>query len=195
ERIEFVTTMADGKVASYKKRMEEMEARRPKMVDKGVRALPRPEVCSTLTQTDEVEIAGTKERTWASIAAGSDSEGTPAPKDVDVEMVGATPQEGVPPRRLPGRARGLVVHGVSCTQGMAGLWQQARMMRGGGGNSVVCVRWLLGWGRRLHKRVSSVVVYFSRFVEVPSGGVFFGGRKRPVELYKFGHAPRPNNYW
>ncbi len=41
-----------------KKQMEEKEKRRPKMVDKGVRALPRPEVCSTLTQTDAAGFKG-----------------------------------------------------------------------------------------------------------------------------------------
>src|SRR6266576_2770176 len=160
-----------------KKEMEEERLkRRPKMVDKGVRALPRPEVCSTLTQTDAAGVKGTKGVTWAGVAAGTVSGGVSPPADGDVEMGGASPPPGgVAPGQSSGRARGLVVHGVSCTQGMAGLWQQARMMRVGGGNTVVGVRWLLGWGRRLHKRVSSIVVYFSRFVDVPSGGMYLRG--------------------
>src|SRR6266576_3037252 len=161
---------------------EERLKRRPKMVDKGVRALPRHEVCSTLTQTDAAGVKGSKGVTWAGVAAGSDSGGGPPPAGEDVEMGGASPPSGgVAPCQSSGRARGLVGHGVSCTQVMAGLWQQARMMRVGGSNTVVGVYWLLGWGRRLHKRVSSVVMYFSRFVDIPSGGMFFGGRRRPGE--------------
>ncbi len=180
-----------------KKEMEEERLkRRPKMVDKGVRALPRPEVCSTLTQTDAAGVKGTKGVTWAGVAAGSDSGGGPPPAGEDVEMGGASPPSGgVAPCQSSGRARGLVVHGVSCTQRMAGLWQQARLIRVGGSNTVIGVRWLLGWGRRLHKRVSSVVVYFSRFVNIPSSGLFFGGRRRPVERYEFGRAARETDSW
>src|SRR6266576_666487 len=53
--------------AKLKKELEEkvkQAHRRPRMVDKGVRALPCPEVCSTLTQTDVAEVKGIKRVTW-----------------------------------------------------------------------------------------------------------------------------------
>ena len=92
-------------------------------------------------------------------------------------------------------ARGLVIHGVSCNQGVAALWSQARRLRVGAGKTVVGVRWLLSWERRLHRTVSSVVVYFDRLVNVGPGGLVFGGRRRPVEKYEFGRAPRESVLW
>src|SRR6266576_2801229 len=68
--------------------------RRPTMVDKGVRALLRPEVCSTLAQTDVAGVEGIKRVTWASVAAGGDSGGGTPPADIDVEMGGASPPFG-----------------------------------------------------------------------------------------------------
>ena len=48
------------------------------------------------------------------------------------------------------------------------------------------VRWLLGVGRRWGKRLSSVVVYLDRAVEVRGHSVWFGGTLHPVERYVFG---------
>ena len=63
-------------------------------------------------------------------------------------------------------------------------------MRVGAGKSVVGVRWLLSWERRLQRTVSSVVVYFDQLVIVGSDGLVFRWRRRPVEKYEFGRAPR-----
>ena len=60
----------------------------------------------------------------------------------------------------------------------------------GAGKTVVGVRWLLSWERRLQRTVSSVVVYFDRLVNVGPGGLVFGGRRHPVEKYELGPAPR-----
>ena len=65
----------------------------------------------------------------------------------------------------------------------------------GAGKTVVGVRWLLSWERRLQRTVSSVVVYFDRLVNVGPGSLVFGGRRRPVEKYKFGRAPRESILW
>ena len=92
-------------------------------------------------------------------------------------------------------ARGLVIHGVSCNQGVAALWSQARRLRVGVGKTVVGVRWLLSWKRRLLRTMSSLVVYFDRLVNVGPGGLVFGGRRCPIEKYEFGHAPRESILW
>ena len=92
--------------------------------------------------------------------------------------VGGTSGGGVKGRKWGPKvsnACGLVIHGVSCNQGVAVPWSQARRLRVGVGNTVVGMRWLLSWERRLQRTVSSVVVYFDRLVNVGPGGLVFGG--------------------
>jgi len=196
ERVGHREELGKSKTEVQSLRRELLEAqgtRRAKMVDKGVRALPRPEVSSTLVQTD----GGSGGLSWAGIAAkGSERGGSrpsSAPKNVGSEEL--APKSGTVGKKSAVTARGLVVHGVSCRQGMAGLWHQARRMRMGAGNTVVGVRWLLSWERRLQKTVSSIVVYFSRYCNVDPGGVWFGGRRRPVEEYEFGRVPVESEGW
>jgi len=55
--------------------------------------------------------------------------------------------------------------------------------------TVVGVQWLRSCERRLHKTVSSMLVYFLKIVNADPTGVWFGGRKRPVASYEFGRVP------
>ena len=90
-----------------------------------------------------------------------------------------------PPEVVGGRAQALVVHGVSCGAGLRAVERCARRLNLGS-FSVRGVRWLVGWQRRLGKRMSSVVVYLDRPVVVPERCVWFGGSLCPVEKYVFG---------
>ena len=120
--------------------------RRTRMVDKGVGALPRPQVCFVPVQTDAATIGvglavancvfGVK--TWVERAAmgvpGGGSGVVPPPPTSgapEVEMVdmGGTTGSGVKGRKRGPEvtnACGLVIHGVSCNQGVTMLWSQAR---------------------------------------------------------------------
>ena len=62
--------------------------------------------------------------------------------------------------------RTVVVHGVSCRQGMGNIIAAARSMKFGGSRRLLGARWLVSWERRLRKKVSSVVLFFN-------GDVFF----------------------
>ena len=93
--------------------------------------------------------------------------------------MGSRPAEGVV------RAQALLVHGVYCRRGVGSLLLVARRLRVGK-CAVRGVRWLLGVGRRWGKRLSSVVVYLDRPVEIRGHSVWFGGALHPVERYVFG---------
>ena len=82
------------------------------------------------------------------------------------------------------RAQALLIHRVDCRRGVGTLLAMARRLRVGE-CGVRGVRWLLGVGRRWGKRLSSVVVYLDRPVEVRGHSVWFGGTLHPVERYVF----------
>ena len=129
------------------------------MVDKGVRALPRPQVGFVPVQTDAATVRvglavpncvfGVK--TWAERAAmrAADGQSSVVPPlltvgvpEVEMRDMGGTTSGGVKGRKWgPSitNAHGLVIHGVSCNQGVAALWSQARQLRVGVGKSVVGV--------------------------------------------------------
>ena len=83
------------------------------------------------------------------------------------------------------RAQALLIHGVDCRRGVGTLLGMARRLRVGE-CSVRGVRLLLGVGRHWGKRLSSVVVYLDRPVEVRGHSVSFGGALHPVLSYVFG---------
>ena len=86
--------------------------------------------------------------------------------------------------------RAVVVHGVSCRQGMGDIIAAARSMRFGGSRRLLGARWLVGWERRLRKKVSSVVLFFDGMVPLRRPGVWFSGRLCPVETYEFDRGRR-----
>ena len=86
--------------------------------------------------------------------------------------------------------RAVVVHGVSCRQGMRDIIATARSMRFGGSRRLLGARWLVGWERRLRKKVSSVVLFFDGMVPLRRPGVWFSGRLCPVETYEFDRGRR-----
>ena len=63
------------------------------------------------------------------------------------------------------RAQALLIHGVDCRRGVGALLAMVRRLRVGV-RGVRGVRWLLGVGRQWSKRLSSMVVYLDRAVEV-----------------------------
>ena len=69
-------------------------------------------------------------------------------------------------------------------RGVGSLLTVARRLRVGE-CTVRGVRWLLGVGRHWGKRLSSVVVYLDRPVEIRGHSVWFGGALHPVERYIF----------
>jgi len=114
ERVGYRKELKESKkeVQSLREKVLEVQgARRAKMVDKGVRALPYPEVSSTLTQTD----GSSGGLSWAGIAAkGSERGGSrppSAPRNVGSEEL--APKSGTVRKKSGMRARGLVVYGVS----------------------------------------------------------------------------------
>ena len=185
------------------------------MVDKGVGALPRPLVYSVPVQTPAATIRvglavpncvfGVT--TWAERVAMRAADGgsgvvppllTVGVPEVEMRDVGSTTSGGVKGRKWgPSitNAYGLVIHGVSCNQGVAALWSQARQLRVGVGKSVVGMRWLISWERRLQRTMSTIVVYFDQLVNIGSGGLVFGGRHHPVEKCEFGQAQREFMLW
>src|SRR4029077_7604727 len=86
----------------------------------------------------------------------------------------------------------VVVHGVSCLQELGSMMVAAGRLRLGGNRRVMGVRWLLGWHRRLYKRVSSVVLFFDGELPLEKAGVWFGGRLFPVEAYDFDRGRFPS---
>ena len=82
------------------------------------------------------------------------------------------------------RAQALLIHGVDCRRAVGTLLAMARRLRVRD-CAVRCVRWLLGVGRQWGKRLSSVVVYLDRVVEVRGCSVSFGGALHLVEHYIF----------
>ena len=69
--------------------------------------------------------------------------------------------------------RAVVVHGVSCKQGMGDIIAAARSMKLGGSHRLLGARWLVSWEKRLRKKVSSVVLFFSGDVPLRNPGVWF----------------------
>ena len=144
--------------------------------------------------TDVTNVQVMRQTMYASVAAQTSPEGVAGPVGVDVEMrgMGSSPV-WPPPARVGGivpvsgvvRAQALLIHGVDCRRGVGALLAAARRLRVGA-CSVRGVRWLLGAGRRWGKRLSSVVVYLDRPVEVRGHSVWFGGALHPVERYVFG---------
>ena len=162
-------------------------------------------------QTDISRVQVVRETTYASVATQAGSGvmpggedgvvggmGAPGPVPAGVGVQGGIPGwgsgggigdggPGVGSRPTGGvvRAQALLIHGVDCRRGVGSLLAAARRLRVG-----VCtvrgVRWLLGVGRRWGKRLSSVVVYLDRAVEVRGHSVWFGGALHPVERYVFG---------
>ena len=161
-------------------------------------------------QTDISRVQVVRETTYASMAtqagagvvpADGDTVmggvGAPAPVPADVGVQGGVPGwgsgggvgaggPGVGSRPVGGivRAQALLIHGVDCRRGVGSLLAAARRLQVGA-CTVRGVRWLLGVGRRWGKRLSSVVVYLDRAVEVQGHSVWFGGALHPVERYVF----------
>ena len=81
--------------------------------------------------------------------------------------------------------RAVVVHGVSCRQGMGDIIAAARSMKLGGSRRLLGARWLVSWERRLRKKVSSVVLFFNGDVPLRRPDIWFSGRLCPVERYEF----------
>ena len=91
--------------------------------------------------------------------------------------------------RVVGRA--VVIHGIGCEQGMQDILTEARGMRFRYGQRAVGARWLVNAHRRLGKRRSSVVVFFSTDVVLEKAEWWFGGRMCPVDVYEFDRGCRP----
>ena len=81
--------------------------------------------------------------------------------------------------------RAVVIHGVLCEQGIQDILAEARGLRFRYGQRVVGARWLVNEHRRLGKRRSSVVVFFSADVVLEKADWWFGGRMCPVDVYEF----------
>ena len=155
------------------------------------------EVSTVGVQTDVSRVQVVRETTYASVASQACPEVAPSGVGVDVGMGGMGGGPSGPPLvplvpggaavPVPGvvRAQALLIHGVDCRRSMGTLFAAARRLRVGE-CTVRGVRWLLGVGRRWGKRMSSVVVYLDRPVEVRGGSVWFGGSLHPVERYVFG---------
>ena len=84
----------------------------------------------------------------------------------------------------------MVIHGVSCEQGISDILAEARGFRFRGGRfrgrqHTNGARWLVGWHRRLGKFQSSVVVFFNTEVCLEKAEWFFWGRMCPVDVYEF----------
>ena len=167
----------EKKVESQEFRCENVELKRTwrtRMVDKGVGALPRLQVCSVPVQTDAdtigvgvtVPIFVFGAKTWVERAAiwvpGGGSGVVPPPLTIVVPEVEIMDVGGTTSREVKGRkwspnvinSRDLVIHEVSCNQGVAVLWSRARQLRDCAGTTVVGMRWLLTWQKRLQRTVS-----------------------------------------
>ena len=169
------------------------------------------EVSVVGVQTDISGVQVVRETTYASVATQASACVVPADGDTVMGGVGApgpppgsarvwdeggswgsaggggAGAPGMGPRPADGvvRAQALLIHGVDCRSGVGSLLAAARRLNVGN-CTVRGVRWLLGVDRRRGKRLSSVVVYLDRPVEVRDHSVWFGGALHPVERYVFG---------
>ena len=169
------------------------------------------EVSVVGVQTDISRVQVVRETTYASVATQAGACEVPTGGDTVMGGVGApdpppggarvwdegagwgsvggggSGAPGMDPRPADGvvSAQALLVHGVDCRRGIGSLLAAARKLRVGK-CTVRGVRWLLGVGRRWGKRLSSVVVYLDRPVDIRGHSVWFGGALHPVERYVFG---------
>ena len=190
------------------KEMEEEEKRRlqkrkEKSKDKGVQwqtsTVPvRGEVRECEMQTDVIpELVPLPRRTYADVATQAQEKvmGPEHPKEPGDMKEGGTPPTSHAGNKGCGAGggcmtRAVVVHGVSCGQGMGDIVATARSMRFGGSRRVLGARWLVSWERRLRKKVSSVVLFFDGLVPLRKPGIWFSGRLCPVERYEFDRGRR-----
>ena len=152
------------------------------------------EVSTVVEMNDVMGVQVVRETMYASVASQACPEVVSGPAGVDVEMGGMGGGPAGPPPAPVGwgvpvpevvRAQALLIHGVDCRRSVGALLAAARRLRVGE-CGVRGVRWLLGVGRHWGKRLSSVVVYLDRPVEVRGHSLWFGGALHPVERYRFG---------
>ena len=191
-----------------RKEMEEeekkrLQKRKEKSKDKGVQwhtsTVPvRAEVRECEMQTDEIPgFVPLPKRTYADVATQAQEKvvGSERPKEPSGTKDGGTPPTSHIGNKGCGASggymtRAVVVHGVSCRQGMGDIIATARSMRFDGSRRVLGARWLVSWERRLQKKVSSVVLFFDGMVPLKKPGVWFSGRLCPVERYEFDRGRR-----
>ena len=191
-----------------RKEMEEeektrLQKRKEKSKDKGVQwqtsTVPvRAEVRECEMQTDEIPgLVPLPGRTYADVATQAQEKvmGSEHHKEPSGTKEGGTPPTSHIGNKGCGASggymiRAVVVHGVSCRQGMGDIIATARSMRFDGSRRVLGARWLVSWERRLRKKVSSVVLFFDGMVPLKKPGVWFSGRLCPVERYEFDRGRR-----
>ena len=190
------------------KEMEEeekkrLQKRKEKSKDKGVQwqttTVPvKIEVRECEMQTDTVpDLIPLPRRTYADVATQAQANliGSERLK----EPSGITDKDFPPASHVGmkggGDSRGcmtcaVVVHGVSCRQGMGDIIAGTRSMKLGGSRRLLGARWLVSWERRLWKKVSSVVLFFNGDVPLRKPGIWFSGRLCPIERYEFDRGRR-----
>ena len=191
-----------------RKEMEEeekkrLQKRKERLKDKRVQcdtttAPVKVEVLECEVQTDTVpEMIPSPRRTYADVATQAQAnvmgfehlEEPSGIKDKDspfpsrVGMKGGGDSRGC-------MTRAVVVHGVSCKQGMGDIIEAARSMKLGGSGRLLGAKWLVNWERRLRKKVSSVVLFFNSDMALRKPGVWFSGRLCPGERYEFDRRRR-----
>jgi len=75
------------------------------------------------------------------------------------------------PKDIPSsytRAKGMVIHGVSCHRPMAKIIEEVEEGLRGRKVGIMGARWLVGERRRLRKATSSIVVFFEEVIRLGS---------------------------